>query len=94
MTDSLIQANYFVIMPLAQGLTVSGYSPSGTVTSLLTTSESAFSKTAGYSLDTYEKEDGDADGPFSTAISCGLALLCSWTILTMLILLEPMMIWP
>ena len=39
------------------------------MTSLLTTSESAFSKTAGYSLDTYEKEDGDADGPFSTAIS-------------------------
>ena len=63
MTDS------FVIMPLAQGLNVSGYSPSGTVSSLLSTSESAFSKVAGYSLDTYEKEDGDVDGPFSTAIS-------------------------
>ena len=68
-TDSLIQANYFVIMPLAQGLNVSGYSSKGTVTSLLSTSESAFSKIAGYSLETYEKEDGDVDGPFSTAVS-------------------------
>ena len=58
-----------MIMPLAQGLNVSGYSSKGTVTSLLSTSESAFSKIAGYSLETYEKEDGDVDGPFSTAVS-------------------------
>lgn len=37
------------------------------MTELLTTSEDAFSKTAGYDLTTYEKEDGDIDGPFALA---------------------------
>ena len=35
----------------------------------MTTSESAFSKTAGYDLTTYEKEDGDVDGPFALAVA-------------------------
>lgn len=39
------------------------------VTELLTTSDEAFSKTAGYDLATYEKEDGDIDGPFALAVS-------------------------
>ncbi len=67
-TDSLIEDNYFAILPLAQGLTV-GNTGSGTVTTLLTTSDSAFSKVAGYELTTYEKEDGDIDGPFALAVS-------------------------
>ncbi len=67
-TDSLTEENYYVLMPIAQGMTV-GSSANGTVTSLLTTSDTAFSKTAGYSLETYEKEDGDVDGPFSVAVS-------------------------
>lgn len=67
-TDSLTEENYYVLMPIAQGMTV-GSTTSGTVTSLLTTSDTAFSKTAGYSLETYEKEDGDIDGPFSVAVS-------------------------
>ena len=46
-----------------------GSSSSATVTSLLTTSDSAFSKVDGYSLTTYEKEDGDIDGPFTVAVS-------------------------
>ena len=43
------------------------------VTELLTTSETAFSKTDGYGLTTYEKEEGDTDGPFAVAVSvaCG-----------------------
>ncbi len=64
-TDPLIEANYYVIFPLAQGLSVTGSS----VTSLLTTSDSSYSKVAGYDMDTYEKEDGDIDGPFSLAVS-------------------------
>ncbi|MGM9521764.1 MAG: GldG family protein [Oscillospiraceae bacterium] len=68
-TDSLIEANYYPIMPISQGLTVSGSSSKGTVTEFLTTSDTAFSKTAGYNLSTYEKEDGDIDGPFSLAVS-------------------------
>lgn len=67
-TDSLIESNYYVIMPLAYGLTV-GSTSQGTVTELLTTSDEAFSKIAGYALTTYEKEEGDIDGPFSTAVS-------------------------
>ena len=40
-----------------------------TVTPLMTTSDSAFSKIAGYSLDTYEKEEGDIEGPFTLGVS-------------------------
>ena len=67
-TDTLMEGNYYVLMPISQGLTV-GSSSSATVTSLLTTSDSAFSKADGYSLTTYEKEDGDIDGPFTVAVS-------------------------
>ena len=67
-TDSLRQENYYVLMPIAQGLTV-GSTSAGTVTSLLDTTDTAYSKTAGYDLETYDKEDGDADGPFSLAVS-------------------------
>ena len=67
-TDSLIEENYFPILPLSQGLEVDS-SIGGTVTELLTTSDSAFSKAAGFDLDTYEKEDDDIDGPFTLAVS-------------------------
>ena len=67
-TDPLIDSKYYVIVPTAQGLTVTE-NGKGTVSELLTTSDQAFSKIAGYSLDTYEKEDGDIDGPFSLAVS-------------------------
>ena len=66
-TDPLIEENYYAIMPLSQGLTVS--ENSGAAASLLTTSETSFSKIAGYDLSTYEKEEGDIDGPFSVAVS-------------------------
>lgn len=67
-TDALIQSNYYPILPLSQGLTL-GTSGQGTVTELLTTSDSAFSKVAGFELNTYEKEEGDIDGPFTLAVS-------------------------
>ncbi len=67
-TDSLIEENYFSILPVSLGLSVSGDTTNGTVTELLTTSDSAFSKLAGYDLTTYEKEDGDIDGPFAVAV--------------------------
>lgn len=68
-TDSLINENYFPIMPISQGLTISQTSSNGTVTALLNTSESAFSKIDGYELSNYEKEEGDIDGPFTLAVS-------------------------
>ena len=63
-TDSLIEENYFPIMPISQGMKITGSSGNGTVTELLTTSDAAFSKIAGYSLSTYEKKEDDIDGPF------------------------------
>lgn len=70
-TAPLIEGNYYVLMPLAQGLTVTD--TTGAVTSLLTTSDASFAKTAGYALETYEKEEDDIDGPFAAAVSieCG-----------------------
>lgn len=65
-TDPLIDERYYVIMPIAQGLTVRN---TDTVEELLTTSEASFSKAAGYALSSYEKEEGDTDGPFALAVS-------------------------
>ena len=67
-TDSLISENYYAILPLTQGLEV-GYTSKGTVTELLTTSQAAFSKVAGFELNTYEYEEGDIEGPFTLAVS-------------------------
>lgn len=72
-TDSLIEENYYPIMPISLGLTVSEDSGSGTVTELLTTSDAAYSKLTGYGMTDYEKEDGDIDGPFALAVSINTA---------------------
>lgn len=66
-TDPLIDEHYYPIIPIAQGLTVTG-TGSASVTTLLTTSDSAFSKADGYNITTYEKEDGDTDGPFALGV--------------------------
>lgn len=68
-TDSLIEENYYPIMPVSLGLTVTENSGGGTVTELLTTSGMAYSKLAGYGMTDYEKEEGDIDGPFALAVS-------------------------
>lgn len=68
-TDSLIEENYYPIMPTSRGLVVNGSYDNGTVTELLTTSYDSFSKIAGYDLSTYDKEEGDIDGPFAVAVS-------------------------
>lgn len=66
-TDSLIEENYYPNMPISQGMIIND--ESGSVTPLLTTSNESFSKAAGYDLTTYEKEEGDVDGPFAVALS-------------------------
>ncbi len=68
-TDSLIDANYTPILPIATGLTVGSNNGNGTVTTLLTTSDAAFSKADGYNLTTYDKEEQDTDGPFALGVS-------------------------
>lgn len=66
-TSPLAEENYYAILPIAQGLKVND--TTGRVTELLKTSETAFSKKAGYDLEIYEKEEGDTDGPFALAVS-------------------------
>lgn len=41
---------------------------SATVTSLLTTSDAAYSKLSGYDMTTYDYEDGDIEGPFTLGL--------------------------
>lgn len=69
-TSALISGGYYVRVPVAQGLAVSETLPDGvSVTELLTTTDKAFSKIAGYNLTTYEKETGDIDGPFAMSVA-------------------------
>ena len=64
-TAPLTEKNYYAIVPVAAGLQLGDDSR---VTALLTTTDSAYSKTSGYSQTTYEKEDGDIDGPFALGV--------------------------
>ena len=68
-TDALIEENYFPILPLSVGLTVGEDTGSAVVTQLLTTSEASYSKADGYAMETYDWEEGDAEGPFALAVS-------------------------
>ena len=70
-TDSLMEEHHYPILTIASGLTVDESRTE--VTQLLTTSDSAYSKLSGYDLETYDKEEGDIDGPFALAVSidCG-----------------------
>ena len=68
-TDPLMEANYYTVLPLSVGLTVGEDTGAGTVTELLSSSEASYSKAAGYELETYEWEEGDAYGPFALAVS-------------------------
>lgn len=67
-TSPLIEENYYAIVPIAQGLKISE-NTSDSVTELLVTSDFSFNKAAGYALETYEREEGDTDGPFAVALS-------------------------
>ncbi len=69
-TSPLSESGYYVLLRVASGLTVSDTLPDTvSITTLLSTSDSAFSKIAGYNLTTYEKEDGDIDGAFALAVA-------------------------
>ena len=64
-TTPLTEQNYYAIVPVAAGLQLGDDSR---VTALLTTTDSAYSKLSGYSQTTYEKEEGDIDGPFALGV--------------------------
>ncbi len=69
-TSPLKSANRFVILPSAQGIQIGDAPRDGvTVSQLIGTSDSAYSKVNVADVQTLEKEDGDIDGPFALAVA-------------------------
>ena len=68
-TSPLLEEGYYVLLPIAHGITVSGTLGDGlNVEELLTTSSGAFSKLSGYSMDSYDKDENAFSGPFALAL--------------------------
>jgi len=69
-TTPLINGGYHILMPVAQGiLKTDSARDTVNVSPILSTTDSAYSKTGGYSVTTYDKEDGDIDGPFYLGVA-------------------------
>lgn len=68
-TNSLIENNYTPIFPVANGLIVRADASSSNITRILGTTDSAYSKLDGYNISTYDRQEGDIDGPFYLAVS-------------------------
>lgn len=65
-TDPLIEGGYYILTPLAQPIVETG-SSEAEVSFLLSTSDTSFAKAEGMALETMEREDDDAMGPFNLA---------------------------
>lgn len=69
-TSPISEEGYYVLMPIAQGIQVADELRDGlTVTQILTTSSQAYAKPDGYDMTTYDKEEGDIDGPFALGVA-------------------------
>lgn len=69
-TDPLRKNGYYVLMPLSEGLQVlSSTRDNLTITPLLATSTTAYSKVAGLQFQTFDWEPGDGYGPFYLGIA-------------------------
>lgn len=69
-TSELSSQSRYVLVPLAQGIKkADNIRETLNISSILTTSDSAYSKTNLKDMDTMEKEDGDIEGPFDLAVS-------------------------
>ena len=67
-TNTLRGSNYFVQLPMSEGLSSPAtVRPSLKVSPLLGTSSSAYCKPGWAAATTFDKEDGDIDGPFAVA---------------------------
>ena len=68
-TSEVASSGYYILMPYAQGIQkTDDVRDTVNIESLLTTSDSAYSKTD-MSSGTLEKEDGDVEGPFNLGVS-------------------------
>lgn len=68
-TDPIVENRTRVVMPAAMGLKATEHRSSLAVSPLLTTSAAAYSKPNAYTTDTFDREAGDIDGPFSVAMA-------------------------
>ena len=69
-TQPLADGGYYVLMPVAQSIRISEELRDGlSVTSLLTTTSSSYAKADGYNMTTYDKDEGDAEGPFALGVA-------------------------
>ena len=69
-TSPLADGGYYVLMPVAQGISGSGEVRGGlTVTQLLPTTSASYAKADAYNLTTYDKEEGDLEGPFALGVA-------------------------
>lgn len=69
-TSELSSQSRYVLVPLAQGIKkADNIRDTLNISSILTTSDSAYSKTNLKDMDTMEKEGGDIEGPFDLAVS-------------------------
>lgn len=69
LTSSISSQNRYIFIPYAQGLQIDENLRDGlSVEKLLTTSDSAYSKVNMNNAQSYDKEDGDIDGPFTLGV--------------------------
>ena len=74
-TNPLRDNDYRVLLPVAHGLNVSeDLRETVNARKILVTSDSAYSKLAGYDMTTSEKETGDVEGKFGLAVAVEEAL--------------------
>lgn len=68
-SSDMTGGSQYVLLAAAQGIeTLEDARESVTVTGILSTSDSAYSKTDVENMTTYSKEEGDTDGPFDLAV--------------------------
>ena len=67
-TQPLIDNRYVVFMPISSGIVRYGNSDYITLTRLLTTSSSSYSKVAGYQMSTVEMEEGDLKASYGVCV--------------------------
>lgn len=74
-TSPLLKGSYYVCAPMAQGIGRTEETDEDvTVTSLLTTSASAYLKADGRDMETLEKQEGDVAGPFDVGVAISKTL--------------------
>ncbi len=68
-TSSLSEDGTYLLMPAAQSIQeTEEVRDTVTLTPLLTTTDSSYTKVDAQNMETYEKEDGDIDGPFNVGM--------------------------